>query len=173
MRRWEKALLAVDRVLGTGEPPSRVELAAARHPVRVGMTSGTVMAVLIAAVLSGFDDPVILFQATLTGAGLGLLLWAACRNARWLHVYYVRTGRYEEVRQKAPRAKPPSRRAMISRVLGVWVVASGVFWVMGPLLDIPRSLPWAATYGALLTTGSVTGVWFKRRRLRGVGSRGE
>lgn len=80
MRRWEKALLAVDRVLGTGEPPSRLEFAAARHPVRVGVTSGTVMAVLIAAALSGFDNPVVLFQAALTGAGVGLLGWAACRK---------------------------------------------------------------------------------------------
>ncbi|MBK3627891.1 hypothetical protein JHN59_24205 [Streptomyces sp. MBT49] len=164
MRRWEKALLAVDRVLRTGEPPSPVEMAVARHPVRVGVATGTVMAVLIAAVLSGFDDPMILFRATLTGAGLGLLLWVAGRNARWLHACYMRTGRYEEVQQKALRAKPLSRRAMLLRVLGVWVVASEVFWVIGPRMDIPRTLPWAATYGALLTTVSVTGAWLRRRR---------
>ncbi|MFE6825509.1 hypothetical protein [Streptomyces sp. NPDC057690] len=167
MRRWEKALLAVDRALGTGEPPSRVELAVARHPVRFGVATGTVMAVLIAAVLSGFDDPMILFQTSLIGAGLGLLGWAAGRNARWLHAYYTRTGRYEEVRQKALRAKPLSRRAMLLRVLGVWVVASGVFWVIGPRMDTPRSLPWAATYGALVATASATGAWLRLRRLRG------
>ncbi|MDQ0580705.1 hypothetical protein [Streptomyces rishiriensis] len=167
MRRWEKALLAVDRVLGTGEPPSRLELAAARHPVRVGVTSGTVMAVLIAAALSGFDDLVILFQATLTGAGLGLLLWAGCRNARWLHAYYARAGRYEEVRHKALRAEPPSRRAMILRVLGVWVIASGAIWVMGPFVDIPRSLAWAVSFGALVATVGATGTWLQRRRLHG------
>ncbi|MGW6921837.1 DUF7660 family protein [Streptomyces sp. NPDC054950] len=166
MRRWEKALLAVDRVLGTGEPPSRLELAAARHPVRVGVTSGTVMAVLIAAALSGFGDPVIVFQASLIGAGLGLLGWAACRNARWLHAHYVRTGRYEEVRQKALRAKPLSRRAMILRILGAWVVTSGMFWLIAPYKDLPRGWLWSPAFGAGLLAICYAATLLKQKRSR-------
>ncbi|MEU9432275.1 hypothetical protein [Streptomyces sp. NPDC048252] len=166
MRRWEKALLAVDRVLGTGEPPSRLELAAARHPVRVGVTSGTVMAVAFAAALSGFDDPVILFQATLLGAVLGLLLWAACRNARWLHAYYTRTGRYEEVRQKALRAKPLSRRAVILRILGAWVVTSGMFWLIAPHKDLPRGWLWSPAFGAGLLAFCYAATLLKQKRSR-------
>ncbi|MFG3031777.1 hypothetical protein ACGFZJ_25050 [Streptomyces sp. NPDC048253] len=163
MRRWEKALLAFDRVLGTGEPPSRLELAAARHPVRVGVTSGTVTAVLIAELLSGFDDPVILFQATLTGAGFGLLAWAACRSTRWLHAYYMRTGRYGEARQKAMRAKPLSWRAMILRMLGAWVVASGVFWLIAPYQDIPRGWLWSPAFGAGLMAISCVTTWLMQK----------
>lgn len=166
MRRWEKALLAVDRVLGTGEPPSRVELAAARHPVRVGVTTGTVMAVLIAAVSSGFDDPVILFQATLMGAGLGLLLWAACRSTRWLHAHYVRTGRYEEVRQKALRAKPLSRRAVTLQMLGTWVVTSGMFWLIAPYKDLPRGWLWSPAFGAGLLAICYAAALLKQKRSR-------
>ncbi|MCX5370294.1 hypothetical protein OG613_15015 [Streptomyces sp. NBC_00015] len=166
MRRWEKALLAVDRVLGTGEPPSRAELAAARHPVRVGVTSGTAMAVGFAATLSGFDDPVILFQATLLGAGLGLILWAACRNARWLHAHYVRTGRYEEVRQKALRAKPLSRRAVILQMLGAWAVTSGMFWLIAPYKDLPRGWLWSPAFGAALLAFVYAAASLKQKRSR-------
>ncbi|MFD9319814.1 hypothetical protein ACFWDQ_19375 [Streptomyces sp. NPDC060053] len=166
MRRWEKALLAVDRVLGTGEPPSRLELAAARHPVRVGVTSGTVMAVLIAAALSGFDDPVILFQTTLIGAGFGLLAWAACRNARWLHAYYMRTGRYEEVRQKALRAKPLSRRAMTLQMLGAWAVTSGMFWLIAPHKDLPRGWLWSPAFGAGLLAICCATTWLMQKLSR-------
>ncbi|TQJ52684.1 DUF7660 family protein [Streptomyces sp. SLBN-115] len=166
MRRWEKALLAADRVLGTGEPPSRVELAAARHPVRVGVASGTVMAVLIAAVLSGFDDPVILFQATLTGAGLGLLLWAACRNARWLHAYYLKTGRYGEARQKAMRAKPLSRRAVILQMLAAWAVTSGMFWLIAPHKDLPRGWLWSPAFGAALLAFVYAAALLKQKHSR-------
>ncbi|WP_159401389.1 hypothetical protein [Streptomyces maremycinicus] len=166
MRRWEKALLAVDRVLGTGAPPSRLELAAARHPVRVGATSGTVMAVSIAAVLSGFDDPVVLLQAASTGAGLGLLVWAACRNARWLHAYYTRTGGYEEVRQKALRAKPLSRRAVTLRVLGAWAVLSGMFWLIAPHQDLPRGWLWSPGFGVVALALSCVAAWLKRKGSR-------
>ncbi|MEU1190094.1 hypothetical protein [Streptomyces sp. NPDC005859] len=166
MRRWEKALLAVDRVLGAGESPSRLEVAAARHPVRVGVTGGTAMAVLIAAVLSGFGDAVVLFQAALTGAGFGLLAWAACRNARWLHAYYVRTGRYEAAQQKAVRASSLSRRAIILRMLGAWAVASGMFWLIAPHQDIPRSWLWSPAFGAGLLAISCATTWLIQKLSR-------
>ncbi|WP_234438162.1 DUF7660 family protein [Streptomyces sp. 303MFCol5.2] len=166
MRRWEKALLAVDRVLGTGEPPSRVELAAARHPVRVGTICGTAVAVMITAALSGFGDPVVLLQAALTGAGLGLLAWAACRNARWLHAHYTRTGRYEEVRQKALRAKPLSRRAVILQMLGVWVAASGMFWLIAPHKDLPRGWLWSPAFGAGFLAFVYAAALLKQKRSR-------
>ncbi|MER5192972.1 hypothetical protein ACWD3J_04100 [Streptomyces sp. NPDC002755] len=166
MRRWEKALLTVDRVLGTGEPPSRLEVAAARHPVRVGAASGTLMALVIAAALSGFDDPVILSQAALIGAGLGLLGWAVCRNARWLHAHYARTGRYEEVRQKAQQAKPLSRRAMSLRMLGAWVVTSGMFWLIAPLQDIPRGWLWSPAFGAGLLAITCATSWLIQKLSR-------
>ncbi|KQX82309.1 hypothetical protein ASD48_03155 [Streptomyces sp. Root1310] len=119
--------------------------------------------------LSGFGDPDVWLQAALTGVGVGFLVWGVCRLARWQHAYDEKTGRAEEARQAAARnrVEPLSPAVAVLLSLGGWVVASGVFWVIGPRMDIPRSLPWAATYGTLLTTASVAGAWLQRRRLRG------
>lgn len=124
------------------------------------------MAVVIAAALSGFDDPVILFEVTLIGAGFGLIAWAACRNTRWLHDYYTRTGRYEEVRQNALRAKPLSRRVVILRMFGAWAVTSGMFWLIAPHKDLPRGWLWSPAFGAGLLAFVCAAAWLKQKRSR-------
>ncbi|GGQ45776.1 hypothetical protein Saso_03330 [Streptomyces asoensis] len=166
MRRWERALPAVERRLGTGEPPTRLEVAVARHPVRTGAVCGGVLWVAIVWALSGFGDAGVWLQTGPVGAGVGFLTWGACRLARRQQTCDERTGRAEEARRVAARKReaPLSPGVAVLLSLGWWVVSSAVFWVVGPLLDIPRTLPWAATYGALLTTVSVTGAWLRRRR---------
>ncbi len=168
MRAWVKALLAVDRRLGTGEPPTRVEVAVARHSVRSGVVFGSVLGLGFVWALSGFGDPGVWVQAVLLGAVMGFFVWGACRLARWQHEYDARTGRLEEARQAAVRgsAEPisPTRAVLLS--LGVWVISSGVYWVIGPLINIPRSLPWCASLGAVLTTSVIISAWLKRRRFR-------
>ncbi|MEU5769514.1 hypothetical protein ABZ782_26700 [Streptomyces asoensis] len=116
--------------------------------------------------LSGFGDPRVWIQAGLIGAGVGFLMWGACRLARRQQAYDERTGRAEEARRVASRKRgePLSPGVALLLSLGWWVVSSAGFWLVGPLLDIPRTLPWAAAYGALLTTVNVTGLWLKRRR---------
>ncbi|MEU3616502.1 hypothetical protein ABZ725_29975 [Streptomyces sp. NPDC006872] len=168
MRRWQKVLLAVDRRLGTGELPTRLELTVARHPVRTGVVCGIVLAVAFIWALSGFDDPGVLFQAALFGAGMGLFLWGAARLTRWQQAYDARTGRYEEARQAAAwkRAEPLSPGAVALRLLGVWVVMSGALWAIGSLDDPPWGLLWSAVFGALIVVVSFTAAWLKQKRSR-------
>ncbi|MFI1027077.1 hypothetical protein [Streptomyces sp. NPDC020951] len=168
MRRWQRVLSAVDRRLGTGEPPTRLELTVARHPVRTGVVCGIVLAVAFTWALSGFDDPGVLFQAALFGAGMGLFCWGAARLARWQQAYDERTGRHEEARQTVARkrAEPLSPGAVVLRLLGAWVVLSGVFWVIGQLTDTRGGILWALVLGAMPLMAAFTAAWLKQKRSR-------
>ncbi|MDR6979890.1 hypothetical protein J2X68_006627 [Streptomyces sp. 3330] len=166
MRDWQKVLLALDRRFGSGQPPSRLEVKVARHPVRAGVIFGAVLAASIAWTLSGSDDPVVLLQASLIGAGMGVLCWAALRAARWQHAYDERTGRFDTARQQDRRAElkavSPTRRALL--LAGKWLVISSAIWMISPLIDMPRSIPWAALSGILFVGAVITAGWIKRTR---------
>ncbi|MFJ9019060.1 hypothetical protein ACIRPU_03585 [Streptomyces sp. NPDC102259] len=56
---------------------------------------------------------------------------------------------------------------MVLLSLGMWAFWSGMCWVLGPLKEIPRSLPWCVSLGAAFTTPVITSVWLKGRRFRG------
>ncbi|MFI5796157.1 hypothetical protein [Streptomyces sp. NPDC051677] len=166
MRDWKKMLLAVDRFLGSGQPPTRFEVAVARHPVRVGVICGGVMTALVALALSDSGDPLVLLQATLTGIGVGFFCWAASRLSRWQYAFYERTGRFDVARQQDRQAEAEtiSPQTQVLLLVGGWIVLSGVFWLVSPLIDMSRSIPWSALFGALLLGAAILVEWIKRER---------
>ncbi|WP_405768475.1 hypothetical protein OHU34_25570 [Streptomyces sp. NBC_00080] len=166
MRDWRRVLLTFDRFVGSGQPPTRFEVAMARHPVRAGVICGAVMTVLVALALSGSGDPVVLLQAALTGIGVGFFCWAVCRLTRSQHAYYERIGRFHGARQQARQAEAEtmSPQMHVLLLVGGWVLLSGVFWLISPLIDMPRSVPWSAFFGGLLLGSAIMVQWIKRER---------
>ncbi|MFG3032941.1 hypothetical protein ACGFZJ_31055 [Streptomyces sp. NPDC048253] len=124
------------------------------------------MTVLVALALSASSDPVLLLQAALTGIGVGIFSWAVCRLARSQHAYYERVGRFGGAGQQAPlaTAETMSPQMHVLLFVGGWVVLSGVFWLISPLIDMPRSVPWSAFFGALLLGAAIMVEWIKRER---------
>lgn len=167
MQDWKKVLLAVDRFLGSGQPPTRFEVTLARHPVRTGVICGAVTATLVAWALSGSGDPVVLLQAALTGVGVGFFCWAVIRLSRWQHAYYERTGRFDVTRQKARQTQVEtiSPKTQVLLLAGGWMAISGIFWVISPLIDMPRSVVWSAFFGALLLGAAIAVEWIRKKRL--------
>ncbi|MFE1927714.1 hypothetical protein ACFW91_34815 [Streptomyces asoensis] len=166
MRGWKGIFMAVDRFLGSGQPPTRFEVAVARHPVRAGVICGAVMTALVAMALSDSDDPVVLLQAALTGVGVGFFCWGICRLTRSQHDYYARIGRFDAERQRSPQTELESisPQTYVLLLVAGWLVLSGVFWLISPLVGMPRSFPWSALFSALLLGFAIMVEWVKRER---------
>ncbi|MBV1937867.1 hypothetical protein KUF83_15025 [Streptomyces sp. BV286] len=107
MDSLRRAFLKFDRRHGGAEPPPRVQVSIARHPVRSGVVFGVLQGLLFVWALSGFDDPERVLQGVLSGLGTGLLCWLFCRFERRRQAHYERTGGFRPAPPKPPLQAPP------------------------------------------------------------------
>jgi hypothetical protein len=150
VERLRRAFLEFDRRFGGAEPPPRVQVFLARHPVATGVVGGVVSGLLCAWALSAFDDLRLMLQAVLWGLGAGLFFWLLCRFERRRQAHYERTGGW----RSAPLS-PVAHEALPLWLEGVlwissWSICTAVLWLVGQLRDPPRSWLWSAVYAGIL-----------------------
>ncbi|MFJ2263981.1 hypothetical protein ACIOKD_37790 [Streptomyces sp. NPDC087844] len=158
MERLRQAFLRFDRRTGGAEPPPRVQVFIARHPVGSGVVHGVLQGLLFTFVLSGFDDPRRMLQAVVLGLVAGLLTWLACRFERRRQAHYERNGGFRWPPPLIASDEPP---VWLEGLLWIshWAVFMVCVWLAGQLRDPPYS--WLRS--AVLAGAMIIGGWAARR----------
>ncbi|WP_327729290.1 hypothetical protein OG250_25325 [Streptomyces sp. NBC_00487] len=169
VERLRRAFLDFDRRHGGAEPPPKVQVFVARHPVGTGLLFGVTFGLLVASGVSAFHDPVLLLQAALPGVGLGLFVWLVCRVERRRQAHYARNGGF---RWDPPQ--PPVRDGTLPvwfeglLWLSYWTVYLVLIWLVGQLRSPPFTWVQSAIYAGFLIIGSwAVRLTKERRRRRG------
>ncbi|MDQ1036861.1 hypothetical protein QFZ75_003277 [Streptomyces sp. V3I8] len=166
MERLRRAFLRFDERFGGTEPPPRVQVFLARHPVGTGVVHGVFQGLLFAAVLSAFDDPGRMLQAVLVGLGAGLFAWLVCRFERRRQAHYERKGGF----RSAP-VYPVESDALPVWLEGLlwishWSIFTVVLWLVGQLKDPPDSWLRSAILAGVIIIGGWAARLFRDRRRR-------
>ncbi|MGN9814813.1 hypothetical protein ACTMUQ_05635 [Streptomyces sp. SD11] len=167
MERLRQAFLRFDRRHGGAEPPPRVQVFIARHPVGSGVVHGALQGLLFAWVLSGFDEPRRMLQAVLVGVVAGLLSWLGCRFERRRQAYYERNGGF----RRAPVPPPPTDEELPVWFEGLqwicyWAVGTVFLWLFGQLRNPPDSWLRSAVLAGIVIVGGWAVRRYKERRHR-------
>ncbi len=164
--RLRRAFLDFDRRLGGTQPPPKPQLFVARHPVGTGLSFGSFFGLLLAFVLSAFDDPVRLLQAALMGVGAGLFTWLFCRVERRRQAHYNREGGFGRAGFRPPPDVddlPPVRYAGLHWV-GLWTVCLVVVQLAGQAQNPPFTWTRSAIYAGIIVVAGWAARLVKERR---------
>ncbi|MFH8467406.1 hypothetical protein [Streptomyces sp. NPDC017991] len=158
MERLRQAFLRFDRRHGGVEPPPRVQVFIARHPVGSGVVQGVLQGLLFAWALSGFDDPRRMLQAAVVGLVAGLFTWLVCRFERRRLAHYERNGGF---RRPPPLLASDELPVWLEGLLWIshWVIFTVCMWLIGQLRDPPYS--WLRS--SILAGFMIIGGWAARR----------
>ncbi|MDN0200985.1 hypothetical protein [Streptomyces sp. S.PNR 29] len=168
MDALKRAFLKFDRRFGGTEPPPRAQVFLARHPVGTGVVLGVVNGMLLAWVLSAFDDPGRMLQAVLWGLGVGLFFWLLCRVERWRQAHYERTDGFRPTPAAPPVPEQDRPPVWFEGVhwLCLWGALTVLLWLAGRLKDPPNDWPTSAILAGVAVIGSWGARLLKERRRR-------
>lgn len=168
MGALKRAFFKIDRSLGGAEPPPRVQVFLARHPLGTAWAVGVTHGLLCAWALSGFDDPWRLFQSILVGLGAGLLIWLACRFERRRQAHYERTGgfRWNPPAPAVPEDDRPPVWFEGVQWICLWAAVTALLWLMGQLREPPSGWSASAVYAGLFVVAGWAARLVRERRRR-------
>ncbi|MDT0574392.1 hypothetical protein RM704_44245 [Streptomyces sp. DSM 3412] len=165
--RLRQAFLRFDRRHGGAEPPPRVQVFVARHPVGAAVVFGVLLGGLLGWALSAFHDPARMLQAVAVGLCGGLFVWLFCRFERRRQAHYARNGgfRWDPPR---PAVRDDALPVWFEGLLWLshWTVLLVLFWLVGRLRTPPFTWVQSAIYAGFLVVGSWAVHLAKERRRR-------